>query len=82
MQKKKKKRCGGGGGWGGGEFMREKKSLHVQHIFLCIFLPLFCTTSTYVKLPSCTLYGGKVVYIPSTFQFFLFATAHFNLAGR
>ena len=35
--------------------------MHLQHIFLCISLPLFCTTSTYVKLPSCTFYGGKVV---------------------
>ena len=41
----------------------EKKTLHVQHIFLYISLPLFCsTTSTYVKLPSCTFYGGNIVY--------------------
>ena len=45
----------------------------MQHIFLCISLPLFCTTSTYVKLPSCTFYGGKVVYVPSTCQFFFFS---------
>ena len=44
----------------------------MQHIFLCISLPLFCTTSTYVKLPSCKFYGGKVVYVPSTCQFFFF----------
>ena len=64
MQKKEKV-------WvGGGEFKSEKKTLDVQHIFLCISLPLFCTTSTYVKLPSCTFYGGKVVYVPSTCKFF------------
>ena len=34
-----------------------------------ISLPLFCTTSTYAKLPSCTFYGGKVVHVP-TFHFF------------
>ena len=34
----------------------EKKSLHVQHIFLYISLPLFWTTSKYVKRPSCTFY--------------------------
>ena len=59
----------------------EKKTLHVQHIFSYISLPLFYTASTYVKLPSCTFYGGKVLYIP-TFHFFFFAAAHFNLAGR
>ena len=65
-----------------------KNTLHaVQHIFLYISLPLFCrTTSTYVKLPSCTFYGGKIVYrevcyyVP--FFFFFFTAAHFNLAGR
>ena len=31
----------------------------MQHIFLHISWPLFCTTSTYVKLPSCTFYGEK-----------------------
>ena len=58
----------------------EKKSLHVQHIFLYISLPLFCTTSKYVKRPSCTFYGEKIVYVP-TFHF-CFTAAHFNLAGR
>ena len=58
----------------------EKKSLHVQHIFLYISLSLFCTTLTYVKRPSCTFYGEKIVYFP-TFHF-CFATAHFNLPGR
>ena len=65
-----------------------KNTLHaVQHIFLYISLPLFCrTTSTCVKLPSCTFYGGKIVYrevcyyVP--FFFFFFTAAHFNLAGR
>ena len=55
----------------------EKKTLHaVQHIFLYISLPLFCsTTSTYVKLPSCTFYGGKIVYreICSYVPFFFFS---------
>ena len=66
-----------------------KNTLHaVQHIFLYISLPLFCrTTSTYVKLPSCTFYRGKIVYrevcyyVPFFF-FFFFTAAHFNLAGR
>ena len=53
----------------------EKKSLHVQHIFLYISLSLFCTTSTYVKRPSCTFYGEKTVYVP-TFHF-CFTAAHF-----
>ena len=48
-------------GDGNEKFKSEKKTLHLQHIFLCISLPLFCTTSTYVKLPSCRFYEGKVV---------------------
>ena len=63
-----------------------KKTLHaVQHIFLYISLPLFCSmTSTYVKLSSCTFYGGKIVYreVCSYVPFFFFTAAHFNLAGR
>ena len=69
--KKKKKKIG---------LKSEKKSLHVEHIFLYISLSLFCTTSTYVKRPSCTFYGEKIVYVP-TFHF-CFTAAHFNLAGR
>ena len=60
--------CGGGGR----EFKSEQKLCTCSTFFLCISLPLFCTTSTYVKLPSCTFYGGKVVYVPSTCQFFFF----------
>ena len=54
-----------------------KKTLHaVQHIFLYISLPLFCSmTSTYVKLSSCTFYGGKIVYreVCSYVPFFFFS---------
>ena len=39
----------------------KKLTLYVQHIFLCISLPLFCSTSTlnFQNLPSYTFYGEK-----------------------
>ena len=43
-----------------------EKTLQALHISL----PLFCTTSTCVKLPSWTSYGGKVVYVPTFHYFF------------
>ena len=48
----------------------KKTTLHVQHTFLYISLPLFCTTTTwnFQKLPSYTFYGGNVV--PVVFTFF------------
>ena len=52
-------------------------SLHVQHLFLYISLPLFCN----VKLPSYAFYGGNVVRVFFSFLFF-FAAAHFHLGGR
>ena len=45
---------------------KKKATLHVQHIFLHISLPLFFTTSTYLKLPICMFYGGKIVYVPTS----------------
>ena len=41
-------------------------SLHVQHLFLYISLPLFCN----VKLPSYAFYGGNVVRVFFSFTFF------------
>ena len=35
----------------------------MQHIFLYISLPLFFTTSAYLKLPICMFYGGKTVLL-------------------
>ena len=47
----------------------KKATLHVQHTFLYISLPLFCTTTTwnFQKLPSYTFYGGNVVRVPVHF---------------
>ena len=44
----------------------KKPTLHVQHPFLYISLPVFCTTTTwnFQKLPSYTFYGGNVVCGP------------------
>ena len=41
----------------------KKTTLHVQHTFLYISLPLFCTTTTwnFQKLPFYSFYGGNVV---------------------
>ena len=40
-------------------------NLHVQHTFLYIFLPLFCTTTmwNFQKLPGFPLHGGNVVRV-------------------
>ena len=56
----------------------KKTTLHVQHTFLYISLPLFCTTTTwnFHKLLSYTLYGGNVVRVLA--HFFCIA-AHFHL---
>ena len=53
----------------------------VQHTFLYISLPLFCTTTTWnvQKLPSYTFYGGKVVRVP---VHLFIAAAYFHLGGR
>ena len=51
--------------------------MHLQHAFLYISLPVFCTTTTwnFQKLPSNTFYGGNVVCVPVRF---LFTAAHFH----
>ena len=43
----------------------KKTTLHVQHTFLYISLPLFCTTTTwnFQKRPSYMFYGGNIVRI-------------------
>ena len=71
--KKKKKSIG---------LKSQKIFTRAAHFFLYISLSLFCTTSTHVKLTSCTLYGGKVVCVPTFHFFFFFTASHFNLAGR
>ena len=47
----------------------KKATLHVQHSFLYISLPLFSTTTTwnFQKLLSYTFYGGNVVRVPVHF---------------
>ena len=49
----------------------KKATLHVQHTFLYISLPLFCTTTTwnFQKLPSYSFYGGNVVRVLVHFFF-------------
>ena len=61
------------------DLIGKKATLHVQHTFLYIFLPLFCTTTTwnFHKLLSYTLYGGNVVRV---LAHFFFPAAHFHLA--
>ena len=52
----------------------KKATLHVQHIFLCISLPLFCETRetwNFQKLLSYTFYGGLVVRVLVHFCFSL-----------
>ena len=48
---------------------KETLILHVQHTFLYISLPLFCTNTTwnFQKLLSYTFYGGNVVRVPVHF---------------
>ena len=57
----------------------KKATLHVQHTFLYISLPLFCTTTTwnFQKLLSYTFFGGNVVRV---LVHFFFTVAHFHLA--
>ena len=54
-------------------------TLHVQHTFLYISLPLFCATTTwnFQKLLSYTFYGGNVIRV---LVHFFFTTTHFHLA--
>ena len=54
----------------------KKTTLQLQHTFLYISLPFFCTTSTrnFQKHPSYTFY----VFLST----FFFAAAHFHLGGR
>ena len=61
------------------DLIGKKATLHVQHTFLYIFLPLFCTTTTwnFHKLLSYTLYGG---YFVRVLAHFFFTAAHFHLA--
>ena len=53
------------------DLIGKKATLHVQQTFLYIFLPLFCTTTTWKfhKLLSYTLYGGYVVRVLAHFFF-------------
>ena len=57
----------------------KKATLHVQHTFLCISLPLFCTITTwnFQKLLNYTFYEGNVVRF---LVHFFFTAAHFHLA--
>ena len=57
----------------------KKATLHVQHTFLYISLPLFCATTTwnFQKLLSYTFYGGNVIGV---LVHFFFTTTHFHLA--
>ena len=64
----------------GGKGLTNKKAiLHMQHTFLWISLPLFCTTTTwnFQKLLSYTFFGGNVVRV---LVHFVFTAAHFHLA--
>ena len=56
----------------------KKATLHVQHTFLYISLPWFCTTITwnFQKLLSFTFSGGNVIRVLVHF----FSAAHFHLA--
>ena len=59
----------------------KKATLHVQHTFLYISLPLFCTTITrnFQKLPGYKFYRGNVVRV----LVHIFSTvAHFRPGGR
>ena len=51
----------------------KKATLHVQHTFLYIFLPLFCATKTwnFQKIPGYTFYGVNVVRVLVHFVFSL-----------
>ena len=55
----------------------KKATLHVQHTFLYISLPLFCMTTTwnFQKPLSYTFYGGNVCVLVH----FSFTAAHFHL---
>ena len=59
--------------------LSKKATLHVQHTFLYISLPLFWTTTTwnFHKLLSYTLYGGYAVRV---LAHFFFTAAHFHIA--
>ena len=62
-------------------YLAKQKTLHVQHTFFYISMPLFCMTTTwnFQKLPGYTFYGGNVVCGP---VYFSFAPAPFYLGGR
>ena len=59
--------------------IRKKATSHLQHTFLYISLPLFCTTTTwnFQKLFSYTFLRGNVVRV---LVHFFFTAAHFHLA--
>ena len=64
---------------GGKGLTNKKVILHMQHTFLWISLPLFCTTTTwnFQKLLSYTFFWGNVVRV---LVHFVFTAAHFHLA--
>ena len=66
------------------DLISKKTTLHLQHTFLYISLPLICTTTAWnvQKRPGCTFYGRTEVVICVPVNFFFFASAYFHLAGR
>ena len=55
----------------------KKATLHVQHTFLYISLPLFCTTTTWNFKKLRHMFGGNVVRV---LVHLFFTAAHFHLA--
>ena len=55
----------------------KKATLHVQHTFLYISLPLFCTTTTWNFKKLRHVFGGNVVRV---LVYLFFTAAHFHLA--
>ena len=53
-----------------GLISRKTKTLHVQHTFLYISLPLFCTTTTrnFQELPSYTFHVFLITFFPPPFN--------------
>ena len=69
-----------GGRWKTAIGLSKKSTLRVQHTFLHISLPLFCTTTTWnfqKLLRRYTLFRGNVVRV---FVHFFFTVTHFHLA--
>ena len=57
--------------------MSRKATLHVQHTFLYISLPLFCTTTTWNFQKLSYTFNGGMSYV---FSFTFFTASHFHLA--